>query len=156
MIRRPPRSTLFPYTTLFRSVSAGGGSETTLTDPAITPQSSPQRSPQRKFIVFSLLSGAHECFFLCLISCLLICAGAEQSHQERPEAGPAVPSASTTPPREGFPVRERSPARENPPARGSSPARDGTVDLAATEAATADLGTGNPLAQKLSLGFFFF
>src|SRR5258707_8768706 len=25
MIRRPPRSTLFPYTTLFRSVGAGGG-----------------------------------------------------------------------------------------------------------------------------------
>src|SRR3712207_8319035 len=24
MIRRPPRSTLFPYTTLFRSVGAGG------------------------------------------------------------------------------------------------------------------------------------
>src|SRR2546422_5336616 len=24
MIRRPPRSTLFPYTTLFRSASAGG------------------------------------------------------------------------------------------------------------------------------------
>src|SRR2546426_9624049 len=27
MIRRPPRSTLFPYTTLFRSVSAGRWSE---------------------------------------------------------------------------------------------------------------------------------
>src|SRR5258708_21813016 len=25
MIRRPPRSTLFPYTTLFRSICAGGG-----------------------------------------------------------------------------------------------------------------------------------
>src|SRR2546422_8195001 len=25
MIRRPPRSTLFPYTTLFRSRAAGGG-----------------------------------------------------------------------------------------------------------------------------------
>src|SRR2546422_4446040 len=25
MIRRPPRSTLFPYTTLFRSVVVGGG-----------------------------------------------------------------------------------------------------------------------------------
>src|ERR1017187_8251239 len=25
MIRRPPRSTLFPYTTLFRSEAAGGG-----------------------------------------------------------------------------------------------------------------------------------
>src|SRR5438046_10654190 len=27
MIRRPPRSTLFPYTTLFRSPSSAGGSE---------------------------------------------------------------------------------------------------------------------------------
>src|SRR2546430_12424107 len=27
MIRRPPRSTLFPYTTLFRSVRASGGNE---------------------------------------------------------------------------------------------------------------------------------
>src|SRR2546427_5169036 len=25
MIRRPPRSTLFPYTTLFRSLAGGGG-----------------------------------------------------------------------------------------------------------------------------------
>src|SRR2546430_13151625 len=28
MIRRPPRSTLFPYTTLFRSRSGAGGSRT--------------------------------------------------------------------------------------------------------------------------------
>src|SRR2546429_786098 len=28
MIRRPPRSTLFPYTTLFRSLSTGVGSDT--------------------------------------------------------------------------------------------------------------------------------
>src|SRR3712207_8768266 len=27
MIRRPPRSTLFPYTTLFRSVPGGGGGD---------------------------------------------------------------------------------------------------------------------------------
>src|SRR2546426_6445507 len=27
MIRRPPRSTLFPYTTLFRSHGAGGGTK---------------------------------------------------------------------------------------------------------------------------------
>ena len=46
-------------------VSAGGGPETTLMDPAITPQSSPQRSAQRKFIVSFSLSSAHECFFLC-------------------------------------------------------------------------------------------
>src|SRR3989441_6744949 len=30
MIRRPPRSTLFPYTTLFRSVSEGTASQWTL------------------------------------------------------------------------------------------------------------------------------
>ena len=76
--------------------------------------------------------------------CLLIHVGAEQPYQERPEAGPEVPSASTMPPREEFPVRERSPAR------GS------TVDPTAAETATADLGTGNSLVQKLSLGFFFF
>src|SRR2546422_8117733 len=29
MIRRPPRSTLFPYTTLFRSHSRGGGADPT-------------------------------------------------------------------------------------------------------------------------------
>src|SRR3712207_7880908 len=28
MIRRPPRSTLFPYTTLFRSVARGHGAQT--------------------------------------------------------------------------------------------------------------------------------
>src|SRR3712207_8591552 len=29
MIRRPPRSTLFPYTTLFRSATGGGGAHVT-------------------------------------------------------------------------------------------------------------------------------
>src|SRR3712207_7466266 len=33
MMRRPPRSTLFPYTTLFRSGSTGGGAEPTATTP---------------------------------------------------------------------------------------------------------------------------
>src|SRR3712207_7861359 len=32
MIRRPPRSTLFPYTTLFRSLSRAAPSPTSLTD----------------------------------------------------------------------------------------------------------------------------
>src|SRR3712207_7588163 len=31
MIRRPPRSTLFPYTTLFRSVPPGAGADLDLT-----------------------------------------------------------------------------------------------------------------------------
>src|SRR5258708_11800655 len=35
MIRRPPRSTLFPYTTLFRSQSLWMGVEKLLADPAL-------------------------------------------------------------------------------------------------------------------------
>src|SRR2546430_9738384 len=37
MIRRPPRSTLFPYTTLFRSLLICGGAEVTWHRPAIAP-----------------------------------------------------------------------------------------------------------------------
>src|SRR5256886_10097549 len=42
MIRRPPRSTLFPYTTLFRSAAAGGAGAIAITiddgpDPEVTP-----------------------------------------------------------------------------------------------------------------------
>src|SRR3712207_7675857 len=33
MIRRPPRSTLFPYTTLFRSLSGGDGNDTIVAGP---------------------------------------------------------------------------------------------------------------------------
>ena len=128
------------------TVSAGGVSETTLTDPAATPQSSPQRSPHHKFVVLLPAVGRAWVLFSLLISCLLICVGAEQPHQEGPEAAPEAPSASTTPPREESPARERSPARENSPARDSSPARDGTSDPPAVETAAADPSTGNLLA----------
>src|SRR6266496_6637139 len=37
MIRRPPRSTLFPYTTLFRSPPAVGGPAAALRDPRAVP-----------------------------------------------------------------------------------------------------------------------
>src|SRR2546427_1154039 len=36
MIRRPPRSTLFPYTTLFRSLFSGGGFGITLGSKSVT------------------------------------------------------------------------------------------------------------------------
>src|SRR3712207_7634599 len=36
MIRRPPRSTLFPYTTLFRSLTAGAQKEGHYTNPILT------------------------------------------------------------------------------------------------------------------------
>src|SRR3712207_8355558 len=58
MIRRPPRSTLFPYTTLFRSAStaspsssrsstAPGRTSRTTSRAASTPSSGPTRSPSR-------------------------------------------------------------------------------------------------------------
>src|SRR5438874_8133615 len=50
MIRRPPRSTLFPYTTLFRSKRTAA--------PAVAPQAEPQ-PPRRR-----LLSGGRLFFVL--------------------------------------------------------------------------------------------
>src|SRR5260221_5079764 len=48
MIRRPPRSTLFPYTTLFRSRAAASGSPRR--SPDVTPTTAPNggRSSDRK------------------------------------------------------------------------------------------------------------
>src|SRR5258708_38961730 len=45
MIRRPPRSTLFPYTTLFRSQSLWMGVEKLLADPAL-----PRNGPLARLI----------------------------------------------------------------------------------------------------------
>src|SRR5690348_17790276 len=50
MIRRPPRSTLFPYTTLFRSRNLGGRDSVTVSPFSFAPRSSNssrQRSPPR-------------------------------------------------------------------------------------------------------------
>src|SRR2546427_8530139 len=47
MIRRPPRSTLFPYTTLFRSASGPKPDSSAKTALRPPPRSSLPRSPQR-------------------------------------------------------------------------------------------------------------
>src|SRR5690349_22895899 len=52
MIRRPPRSTLFPYTTLFRSGPGSGGN----CRPALTSTSSP--SPSHPDVRTSLISSS--------------------------------------------------------------------------------------------------
>src|SRR2546425_12873567 len=44
MIRRPPRSTLFPYTTLFRSAPAGGGGMTARRYTLLGPHRQPYQS----------------------------------------------------------------------------------------------------------------
>src|SRR5260370_15180484 len=51
MIRRPPRSTLFPYTTLFRSAAgrwARWGPSSTDRGPTSTPAGCPDRPPDRR------------------------------------------------------------------------------------------------------------
>src|SRR2546429_9973704 len=45
MIRRPPRSTLFPYTTLFRSNTA-----VTITDPMIAPKRNSSIDPTLRYL----------------------------------------------------------------------------------------------------------
>src|SRR2546425_9732152 len=54
MIRRPPRSTLFPYTTLFRSISG----ERPRGDPA--EQAGARRSEDRQVLPAQLLAGRGE------------------------------------------------------------------------------------------------
>src|SRR3989442_5152803 len=53
MIRRPPRSTLFPYTTLFRSVPAYGG------EPTIRIVLGPQADRFTRAGIGALLGGAY-------------------------------------------------------------------------------------------------
>src|SRR2546425_4616261 len=53
MIRRPPRSTLFPYTTLFRSASAHGRNASNVTtrnssEPSDTSSSGKRRGPAKR------------------------------------------------------------------------------------------------------------
>src|SRR3712207_3149932 len=45
MIRRPPRSTLFPYTTLFRSAELGDGEELELAGLRVTVDHAPGHTP---------------------------------------------------------------------------------------------------------------
>src|SRR2546430_12485713 len=52
MIRRPPRSTLFPYTTLFRSVQAESSAPSAKTE-ALLEQLEPLMDEGQKVLVFS-------------------------------------------------------------------------------------------------------
>src|SRR3990172_3757790 len=56
MIRRPPRSTLFPYTTLFRSGDRGGGLQ--LHRQPLAPQAAPAERPGRLLAHLTDLRGA--------------------------------------------------------------------------------------------------
>src|SRR3712207_8571645 len=47
MIRRPPRSTLFPYTTLFRSGLLESGTEIVTKDRVIEPYNLPRLTPKQ-------------------------------------------------------------------------------------------------------------
>src|SRR2546429_2282735 len=58
MIRRPPRSTLFPYTTLFRSLHAAGAAR--LTEVANEPASQFAHGPRFDQRVLPLLSGVDQ------------------------------------------------------------------------------------------------
>src|SRR2546429_4929375 len=49
MIRRPPRSTLFPYTTLFRSRSSGQTSDASLVGSPALASCTTRRNPTRPF-----------------------------------------------------------------------------------------------------------
>src|SRR5258708_24578832 len=63
MIRRPPRSTLFPYTTLFRSTCSDGGSEG---EPEVLTAGNVLRlTPVSRRIRLAGLAGASEVTITC-------------------------------------------------------------------------------------------
>src|SRR3712207_8255526 len=62
MIRRPPRSTLFPYTTLFRSYLAGGAYVSSTANPRLYTLRDRADKPQRAYrftVVESAVDGAY-------------------------------------------------------------------------------------------------
>src|SRR5256885_6702583 len=82
MIRRPPRSTLFPYTTLFRSRSARGPSLPTVAGliPALVSRLS-QKYPRLSFDVIQSRSEEHtsELQSPCNLVCRLLLEKKKQS-----------------------------------------------------------------------------
>src|SRR3712207_7787905 len=58
MIRRPPRSTLFPYTTLFRSGVASSGAFVSLTNPADSTGDDPEMVMPAGGMVDLFIAGA--------------------------------------------------------------------------------------------------
>src|SRR5258708_26890140 len=59
MIRRPPRSTLFPYTTLFRS-RAAGGRDMSISTPRASASVTTTRTTSGDFIMASTTSRSEE------------------------------------------------------------------------------------------------
>src|SRR5690349_24202908 len=65
MIRRPPRSTLFPYTTLFRSTGVAGGPSRATREPhAAPPPASPLSPALETALVENYRAGDQSLLFL--------------------------------------------------------------------------------------------
>src|SRR5256885_5515514 len=102
MIRRPPRSTLFPYTTLFRSYLVGGGVRDLLLerqpkDFDISTSAHPQQVKKRSEEHTSELQSP------CNLVCRLLL---EKKKNRSSSSNPNPKSAAAT---ELFPARRRSP-----------------------------------------------
>src|SRR6266852_5221500 len=72
MIRRPPRSTLFPYTTLFRSLARSGAAPN-----KITPK---ERGPSTEQLLasefpFRIRAEKFDCVAKCSLGTIVVCGG---------------------------------------------------------------------------------
>src|SRR2546426_1808708 len=95
MIRRPPRSTLFPYTTLFRSVAVAGDDGAVVPDGAQLVQDvvavRPRRGADRKS---TRLNSSHL-----VISYAVFCLKKKKKHNRQQQMGirrPRVPGLMRT------------------------------------------------------------
>src|SRR5258708_11990850 len=88
MIRRPPRSTLFPYTTLFRSPPSANLSHRALS-PHIYIYSNGTGTGDRKS---TRLNSSHQ-----IISYAVFCLKKKNNHQATPATTPYFPTTSIPP-----------------------------------------------------------
>src|SRR5688572_31599951 len=121
MIRRPPRSTLFPYTTLFRSLSAADGADFTLAAPGV-PGSGPASRNGEPFGEIGLVTQADAAW------------GDQHGGPRDPQSGNT--SGSGSDPLTGG----RKPATTAAPAAAAEPTTAAT-DTTAALAATTTTGT---------------
>src|SRR5256885_8399750 len=86
MIRRPPRSTLFPYTTLFRSITVGSDFLTVATG-----CTSPARSAPRATTASASRSEEHtsELQSPCNLVCRLLLEKKKKHHRRIPHTHPS-------------------------------------------------------------------
>src|SRR2546426_2762667 len=141
MIRRPPRSTLFPYTTLFRSILAGK-SEPRGLGACLTAGAHAELPEDRRDVVANRLLGEEEAFGD-------VCVAESLRHQFEDlelagrQPGGILPRRGTGPPRQPTRTALAQAPRDDPRSRPRSPSGQ-LIQRPAQMIGVVGIGEGEP------------